>query len=138
MTREEAWRKTKGYLYDVLSGEEADEIIKALEQESCGDIISRREAIKKFTYNYKGQRIPDYDCDNWPTQIDLITVRKYLRELPPVISQPKEKTGHWIILDDCEHFIAKCSECGEVEDSRMIIMYPYCHCGAKMQAENEG
>lgn len=32
MTREEAWRRTKGYLYDVLSGEEADEIIKALEQ----------------------------------------------------------------------------------------------------------
>jgi hypothetical protein len=31
MTREEAWRRTKGYLYDVLSGEEADEIIKALE-----------------------------------------------------------------------------------------------------------
>ena len=33
MTREEAWRRTRGYLYDALSGEEADEIIKALEQE---------------------------------------------------------------------------------------------------------
>jgi len=42
------------------------------------------------------------------------------------------KTGHWIIIDDCEHFIAKCSECGRREDSRMISLYPYCHCGAKM------
>jgi hypothetical protein len=41
--------------------------------------------------------------------------------------------GHWIIIDDCEKFIAKCSECGRIEDSRMISKYPYCHCGAKMQ-----
>lgn len=51
MTREEAWRRTKGYLYDVLSGEEADEIIKALEQEpkTDGDCIRKKddEAIEK-------------------------------------------------------------------------------------------
>ena len=49
---------------------------------------------------------------------------------------PKPKTGRWIIVDDCERFIAKCSECGQIEDSRMINKYPYCHCGAKM-AESE-
>lgn len=38
MRKEEAWKKAKGYLYDALSGEEADEIIKALEQEPCEDI----------------------------------------------------------------------------------------------------
>ena len=47
------------------------------------------------------------------------------------------KTGHWIIIDDCEKFIAKCSKCGRIEDSRMISKYPYCHCGAKM-VESEG
>ena len=42
------------------------------------------------------------------------------------------KTGHWIIIDDCEKFIAKCSECGQIEDSRRIGKYAYCHCGARM------
>ena len=45
--------------------------------------------------------------------------------------------GKWIIIDDCERFIAKCSECGRIEDSRMINKYPYCHCGAKM-VESQG
>ena len=58
-----------------------------------------------------------------------------IRALPPVNPQPK--TGHWIIIDDCEHFIAKCSECGRREDSRMISLYPYCHCGAKMVEPQE-
>ena len=48
-----------------------------------------------------------------------------------------QKTGHWIIVDDCEKFIAKCSKCGRIEDSRMISKYPYCHCGAKMEGEWE-
>jgi len=51
--------------------------------------------------------------------------------------EQEAKTGHWIIIDDCEHFIAKCSECGRIEDSRMINKYPYCHCGAKMVEPQE-
>ena len=46
--------------------------------------------------------------------------------------EKESKIGHWIIIDDCEKFIAKCSECGQIEDSRMIGKYAYCHCGAKM------
>ena len=45
MSREEAWRSAKGYLYDALSGEEADEIIKALEHEPCEDAISRQTVL---------------------------------------------------------------------------------------------
>lgn len=45
MTREEAWEKAKGYLYDALDGKEADEIIKALEQESCEEMISRADML---------------------------------------------------------------------------------------------
>ncbi len=63
--------------------------IEALEQEPCEDAISRREVIKKFTYNHKGKRIPDYDCDNFPAQISIKTVKEMLRELPSVTSQPK-------------------------------------------------
>lgn len=47
--------------------------------------------------------------------------------------------GEWIIVDDCEHFIAKCSVCGRIEDSRIVENYPFCRCGAKMKGceENE-
>ena len=45
------------------------------------------------------------------------------------------KHGRWIITDDVEHFIAICSECGRTEDSRGIKDMPYCHCGARMDGE---
>lgn len=65
--------------------------------------------------------------------------RKYLRYWDTAIQalEQKANTGHWIIIDDCEKFIAKCSECGEVVDSRMINDYPYCHCGARMVEPQE-
>lgn len=46
---------------------------------------------------------------------------------------PRIKQGKWIIVDDTEKFIAKCSVCGRIEDSRMIEDYPFCHCGADMK-----
>lgn len=63
------------------------------------------------------------------TEKDIDRIFKALDQEP--------KTGRWIIVDDCEKFIAKCSECGRIEDSRMISKYPYCHCGAKMQEVEE-
>lgn len=45
--------------------------------------------------------------------------------------------GEWIIVDDTEKFIAKCSVCGRIEDSRMVKDYPFCHCGAKMKGSKE-
>ena len=48
MTKEEAINKIKGYLTDYLpieDYEEAEEIVKALEQEPCGDCIGRQAAI---------------------------------------------------------------------------------------------
>ena len=45
--------------------------------------------------------------------------------------------GEWIIIDDCEQFIAKCSVCGRIEDSRMVKDYPFCHCGADMRDEKK-
>lgn len=54
-------------------------------------------------------------------------------DLSRMIDELEPKTGHWIIIDDCELFMAKCSECGKIVDSRVISQYPYCHCGAKME-----
>lgn len=50
----------------------------------------------------------------------------------PTVEAEPVKHGRWIIIDDVEKFLAKCSECGRVEDTRLIEDYPYCHCGAKM------
>ncbi len=56
---------------------------------------------------------------------DLVDLNKKLSEERP--------TGEWIIVDDTEKFIAKCSVCGRIEDSRMVREYPFCHCGARMR-----
>lgn len=49
--------------------------------------------------------------------------------------EEQDKKGEWIIVDDCGQFIAKCSVCGRIEDSRLIKDYPFCHCGADMRGE---
>lgn len=66
----------------------------------------------------------------YATDVWSLPENKFLEWLNADV-QPK--MGKWIIIDDCEQFIAKCSECGRIEDSRMISKYPYCHCGAKME-----
>ena len=134
MTKEEALKKVKGYLTDYLPLEDADEIdeiIEALEQTS-DDCISRAKALEML----------GDEPENWTdTEREIQEVNDYrwfksiLEDLPPVT--PQQKVGKWIIIDDCEHFIAKCSECGRIEDSRMINKYPYCHCGAKMLQANK-
>ena len=46
----------------------------------------------------------------------------------------KQLSAHWIIVEDCEQFIAKCSACGHAEDSRLIGRIPRCsRCGAEMK-----
>jgi len=119
--------------------------IDTLEQGQCKDCISRRDAIKKFTYNYKGQRIPEYDCDNWPIQIPIKEVKEILRDLPPATPQPK--MGHWIkmpLIETGQTYSHECSLCGRrilVTDAG-LSEFPYCHCGAKMvelrEHESEG
>ena len=69
--------------------------------------------------------------DNGETLV-LTDMRGYTRavRLLPYEERPQ---GEWIIIDDTEKFIAKCSVCGRIEDSRMVNDYPYCRCGAKMK-----
>ena len=94
--------------------------INELEQEPCADTISRQYLLD--------------NCVVDKVTMPFVPVIK-IKNAPPVI--PRPKMGKWLIVDDCERFIAKCSECGRVEDSRMINNYPYCHCGAKMESEGE-
>lgn len=88
-----------GAVVDQCGLETAYDLIKELppvepERKSrpCDDAISRREAIKKFIYSYNGERIPDCDLDNFPTQIDIKTVKEILRGLPSVTPADKAES----------------------------------------------
>ena len=114
------------------------------EQQPCEDAVSRQAAIdalekvaELFPWRVPGKR-DTYDSYNGAWNDAIGRAEMEFEGLPPVAPQPK--TGHWIIIDDCEQFLAKCSECGRIEDIRMISKYPYCHCGAKMvePQESEG
>lgn len=63
-------------------------------------------------------------------QQNFISALNYAIELINDIERPQ---GEWILVDDTEKFIAKCSVCGRIEDSRLVKDYPFCHCGADMQ-----
>ena len=42
----------------------------------------------------------------------------------------------WVVVDDCEQFIAKCFICGHVEDFRLVGEISRCpKCGARMRNE---
>lgn len=97
-----------------------DVAIKALEQETCEDAISRQAALECLDWKYP---------DKLP--------KTKIMELPPVIPLSQEpKTGHWI--DD--EFGSKCSCCDihtHLDKFDRPMKFKYCSmCGAKM-AESE-
>lgn len=47
------------------------------------DVIRRSDAIKAFTFNSKGERIPFVDCDNFPVEFPLRYIVDTLAALPP-------------------------------------------------------
>ena len=108
-----------GNVYKITKAKDGKEIC----QQVCRDAISREAVLEPY------QTLDDSDT------ISVWLLRKNIEQQPPVT--PQQKYGKWIIVDDCEQFIAKCSECGRIEDSRMISNYPYCHCGAKMQESED-
>lgn len=126
MTREEAWRRTKGYLYDVLSGEEADEIIKALEQQPCDDCISR-QAVDTLV-DELARAISDERCCISRGR-STATIMQDILDLPPV--KPQERpTGHWI---DNNNGTISCSYCHTWfnKDNRYYYMRRCPYCGTK-------
>ena len=147
MTREEIIRNLKYTMekhkndtvntFDTNISAMCKDILDYLEQEPCEDCISRREAIKMFTYNYKGERIPDYDCDNFPVQIAIKTVKEMLRELPSVNPQPK--TGYWIVHEKPNGIrYLECSCCNIWYLNEHLLRNSYCpNCGAKMVEPQE-
>lgn len=46
------------------------------------EYIERDAALKIITFTPDGQRIPEVDCDNFPIQVSISDVKKYLRSIP--------------------------------------------------------
>jgi len=66
--------------------------------------------------------------------------RKIVDKLPSV--KPQEKTGHWILLDECANSGYYCSNCQKklVKEgwSNTVKKIKYCpNCGAKMESEDK-
>lgn len=121
MTREEHIENLKVIASDMPSDKCSDWIeslmagIKALEQQSCEDCISR-EYVIKLLENTKRTR-------------KEITNRIY--EVPSVKPQPK--MGHWVkVIEENGHTFYLCSVCKKGTDEN----YDWCpFCGCKMQKE---
>jgi len=79
MTREEAIEWIKAHHDYQMDGCKDSEVmrmaIKALEQESCEDAISRQEALEFVTFD---------NCEYRPLSIPVISIREFLEELPRV------------------------------------------------------
>ena len=139
MTREEAIvilkRKTTipndGEDFDYIS-EAFDIAIKALEQQTCEDAISRQAAIDAANKVIERDTSGNNDVVN-----AMIAWSAYIKSLPPVA--PQSKTGHWIVHDhglDAKYY--QCSICKGFDRDKKR---KYCKwCGAKMvePQESEG
>lgn len=94
--------------------------------EPCEDCISK-EAVETF----KKELIDKLAYTGY--------TEEYKNEIIDIINQmpsvyPKRPKGKWIIVDDCEQFIAKCSVCENIEDSRLVHKINFCpNCKTKME-----
>ena len=124
---------------DIVNGLNAIKYSKPY-TEPLGDLICRSDALKAVDNRHE-ELLHDAEYRRKHCDIDLLGIKKHILAIPPVEAivdttevRPK---GEWIIVDDCEQFIAKCSVCGRVEDSRKVKDYPFCHCGAAMRTEDK-
>lgn len=82
---------------------------------------------------------PGFDIENcFKLAAEIRHEWQSTKDLPPVTPQPK--TGRWITVNKGLKVTSyKCSECGRTvgDDTGYDVTkdYPYCHCGAKMEAE---
>lgn len=103
------------------------------------------EVIDEVTFEEDGDTsqkpLQDLDMRIRIIKGDLHYLAEKVNKLSSLLEEQKTRgnegaerpRGRWIIVDDTEKFIAKCSVCGIIEDSRMVKDYPFCHCGADMR-----
>lgn len=147
MTREDAINRVQGYLTDYLpieDYEEVEEIVKALEQESCEDAISRQAVLNTLdsTNNFLDET---RTVENYKTLLE-----ECYKNLPSVTPAPKKCHNVNTNYGECDQFV--CSNCSiELQDWSRIernedgddIIYheyefKYCpNCGAKINEKEK-
>ena len=96
------------------------------------DLIKRKDILKPFVINERGERIPEKDCDNLDIQVPLRTIKKIIKEVPSVNHE-----GKWI-KSLSEYYDFACSECRSRASRHpfgynVIWLSKHCpECGAKM------
>jgi len=128
MTKEEHIKNLKAIKKVGLCKKYLDsmnEAIKALEQQPCGDCVSRQSILEEL--NRLGRHAfkddTDYDC-----------LFDFVDRLPPVT--PTRKSGlRWIERFDNEDKWLECPHCHKDSDNA----YAYCpNCGAEMRGAENG
>lgn len=105
MTREEAIRKVEGCLTDYFPMEDygkVEEIIKALKEKPCIDVVSRQAVLNTLDFADKA-----FDEDRTVETYKELLIACY-KDLPSVAHT--QKLGRWIFVDNV-HEHARCSEC---------------------------
>lgn len=131
MNREEHIENLKAIASDMPSDKCSDWIeslmagVKALEQEPCGDAVSR-QAVHKTIEKWAGSMGV---LTVLPTR-EIVPLLESIHKLPPVTPQPK--MGRWI--EENPPMVERypfCSECGFVNPFENALNY--CpNCGTKM------
>ena len=101
--------------------------LKALEQQPCGDCISRQAMLEtqaKYAEYIGATKF-------WQMRDDI-------KALPPVTPQPERKIGKWHLLDECSNEGWYCDQCHKkvfkADFSNTMKKYKFCpNCGAKME-----
>ena len=146
-------KETRGNNPDPEYKDEVYEALKMgialLKAEPCEDAVSRADVkkIAKEMYLEVGKMELDVhtisDCVSYTASKCRQALVDKLNSLPPVL--PKQKTGKWAydggrdMYDGKWYHIYKCSECGRTvsidsqQYDKLTEVYPYCHCGAKME-----
>lgn len=91
--------------------------------------LVERSKIDKAIKEIENLRTYDHEDDYYDCKYEILDILKRNIESE---SRFMCKLGKWIIIDDCEKFIARCSNCGKVVDSRRLTKQ--CErCGIKME-----
>ena len=135
MTREEVIHKwVLPALKNTWNEKRCEEILKALEQDPCGDAISRQAVLDALDKSRYSNEFCEENHIDWSINLGMAHI--VVNELKPVTPQPK--MGHWIFDDKCKEH-GHCSRCGY---GRVDLVdgepHNFCRkCGAKMVEPQE-
>ena len=68
-----------------ITSEKYEKSMIATEIQSHGKLIDKTKLKRELFLNFMGERIPFYDCDNFPTTLTYIDLHSILSEQPTVI-----------------------------------------------------